>query len=396
MKKSVIFFAFLVMINHGFAQETKELTQSDKEAIARDLEKAADSGSHDSKTKKILKKVAKSFKESSENVILEVKKLDDCTSNCDGKKKSDIVIRNIGRKIGKGSAWLTTATSKPFLNAAGFLTGVFEKKDKNKDIVALYEFFLHHSKEFDHLYLEAGTPNEMVELMLSKIEDIVEEKSHLILKDYLVSLGIKRDIPKDLSDFELTSDELASIDICNINPDFINNHPEYQELKPILGEVTQDELSDIISSGYFDKSISFENYKAALPKIHEGVLAIAGQVAVPNAVLGVISSSLAGLYTTPVIMADIGTVVSSAICTQKDTQDRFENDTDLRSFCSYVVNRSAYELLKSRAKGYVKGKGLREKIEKKIKERKERRAKRREERELKKLQEEMIKQLPVH
>lgn len=396
MKKTALLCAFLVTMNLGYAQETRDVSQSDKEAVAHDLEKEADSGKHDRKTKRMLKKVAQSIKESTEKMVIEVKKLDDCTSNCEGKKKSEVVVRNVGRGLGKGSAWLTTATSKPFLNAAGFFTGLFEKKDKNQDIVALYKFFLNHSKEFDHLYVEAGAPQEMVDLMLAKMEEIVEKKSHIILKDYLVSLGIKREIPDDLSDFELTPEEIASIDMCNVTPDFINNHKEYQELKPILGEVTQEELTDIITSGYFDKSITFDNYKAALPKIHEGALAIIGQIAVPNAVLGVISGSLAGLYATPVILADIGTGVSAAICMQKDTQDKFEKDEDLKLFCSYVVNRSAYELMKSRAKGYVKGKSLREKIEKKIKERKERRAKRREAKQLRKLQEEMIKQLPVH
>jgi hypothetical protein len=378
MKKAVLFFTMLLMLNQGYSQEEREVTQADKDKIALDLENEANSGKHDKKTKTLLKKVAKTIKESSQKMVIGVKALDDC-ENCENKTKEQIVVRNIGRKLGIASAWLTTVTSKPFMNAAGFFTGVFEKKEKNQDIVALYQFFINHSKEFDKLYLEAGTPEEMVEVMLSKMEEIVQKKSHTILKDFMVSLGITREIPEDLSDFELTEEEIASIDMTKVTPDYINNHPEYQEVKPIIGLVTQDELTDIIMSGYFDKSISIDNYKAALPKIHEGVITIVAQIFGPKIVLGLISSSLGGIYAIPVIAADIGTGISVAICMQNKTQEKFEKDKDLSAFCSYVVNRSAYQLMKSRAKGYVAGKKLRAKIEKKIQDRKERRTKRREE-----------------
>ena len=381
MKKTVLFLALFMTFGQAYSQEVRDITQAEKDAVAQDLENEANSDKHDRKTKGMLKKVAQSIKESSQKMVIEVKKLDEC-ENCQDKKKEEIIVRNVGRKLGRASAWLTTVTSRPFMNASGFLTGLFEKKDKNQDIVALYKFFLNHSKELDKIYLEAATPDEMVEVMLAKIEEVVEKKSHIILKDFLVSLGITREIPADLSDFELTMEEISSIDMDKLTPDFINNHPEYQEVKLIIGEVTQDELNDIIMSGYFDKSIGFENYKAALPKIHEAAITIVGQIFGPKIVLGIISSSLAGLYAVPVIVADIGTGVSTAICLQQKTQDKFENDSDLKSFCSYVVNRSAYQLMKSRAKGFVTGKKTRAKIENKIQDRKERRAKRKLEKEL--------------
>lgn len=393
-----MFFALLLTLSHGFAQtEVKEITQSDRDQIAQDLEKEADNGKHDKKTKRMLRKVADGIKKAAKDVSVEVKSLDDCV-NCQSaqKSKGEVILTNLGRKLGRGSAWVTTTTTKPFLNAAGFLTGLFEKKDKNQDIIALYKFFLNHSKEFDKLYLEAGTPDEMVELMLAKMEEIVEQKSHVILKDYLKSLGITREIPEDLSDFELTKEEIASIDMSKVNPDFINNHPEYKEVRAIIGDVKQEELTDIITSGYFDKSIGFENYKAAMPKIHEGAGALVAKIFGPKIVLGVISKSLAGLYLAPTIIADLGTGLSTAICLQKETQGKFEADKDLRSFCSYVVNRTGYELMKSRAKGYVAGKNSRVKIEEKVKARKERRAKRRAEKQRERDIQESIEHLPVH
>lgn len=378
MKKGALAFALLMMLNQGFAQEVKEVSEGDLQVVAQDLEKESESDKHDSKTKKLLKKVAASFKAAPQKIKLEAQKLDDCDT-CENLTKTGVVFRNIGMKVGKGSAWLTTTTSKPFIQAAGFVTGVFEKKEKNQDIVALYQFFLNHSKDMDKLYVDAGTPEELAELMLAQIEVIIQKKSRIILKDTLVALGVTRELPEDLADFELTEEEIASIDFEKLSPDLINNHPEYQEVKAIVGEVTEDELNDIIMSGYFDKTIGFDNYKAAMPKIHEGVVMIVGQIMGPKIVLGVISTSLAGLYATPVILADIGTGVSTAVCLQKKNQEKFEKDKDLRAFCSYVVNRSAYQLMKSRAKGYVAGKNTRAKIEKKIAERKERRKKRQEE-----------------
>lgn len=398
MKKSVLFFALMLTLSNGYSQtEVKEVTQTERDQIAQDLEHEAETGKHDNKTKRLLKKVAEGFKKTAKDVSVEVKSLDDCV-NCEkgDKPKGEVILTNLGRKLGRASAWVSTTTSKPFMNAAGFLSGIFEKKDKNKDITELYRFFLNHQQDFDKLYLEAGTPQELVELMLAKMEEIVDKKTNLIMREYLVSLGIKREIPADLSDFELTDAEIASIDMKKVNPDFINNHPEYKELKGIIGDVKQEELNDIIISGYFDKSIGFENYKAALPKIHEGALTLVGQIMGPKIVLGVISKSLAGLYMTPTILADVGTGVSTAICLQKGTQAKFEADKDLRSFCSYVVNRSGYQLMKSRAKGYVAGKNSRVKIEEKIKARKERRAAKRAEKQRQKEIKESISHLPVH
>ncbi len=376
MKKSVLVLATILLMNQGYAQELQEVSQEHKDSISQSLDKAAEGDKHDSKTKELIKKVSNAIKESSDKMVIEIKKLDDC-ENCTGKTKGQIIVRNVGRDLGKASAWLTTTTSKPFMVAAGFVTGLFEKKEKNKEIVSLYHFFLNHSKDFDQIYVKAGAPDEMVELMLGEMEEILKKKTHIILKDFLVSVGITRELPEDLSNFQLTDEEIASIDMDKVSADFINNHAEYAELKPIIGPVTDQELNDFIMTGYFDKSIGFDNYKAALPKIHEGALTIVGQVAGPQVVLGVISSSLSSLYATPVIAADIGTGISAAICMQKSTQEKFENDQDLKAFCSYVVNKSAYQLMKSRAKGYLAGKSLREKIEDKIQQRKERRAKRR-------------------
>lgn len=372
MKLTALFLAMFMVwgLQNVKAQETIEITPAEKEIVAQELEKEAQSDKHDSKTKKFLNKVAGLFKGSNDTHEVDVNGKDDC-AGCTVQKKQNFFTK-IGRKLGKGAAWVTTQTAKPFMAASAFVKGSVEKGSKNQDIVAMYQFFLNHQEEFDDLYLEAGTPEEMMELMIAKMEEIMEKKQRLIMQDLLDHLGIKRTLPEDLSQFELTAEEIASIDESKLDPAFINNHPEYKEVKPLIGEMTKDELMDIVQSGYFDKSISFDNYKAALPSPYEIAGTIVGQIFVPKIALGVISSTLSGLYLAPVIGAQIGTGISTVIC--MENKHKFETDKDLKMFCSYVTNKSAYELLKSRAKGYVAGKKFHQKVADKIKQIKEKRA----------------------
>ena len=381
MKLVALFFAIVLFwgVQQASAEDTIEVTQIEKDIIAQELDKEAESHRHDSRTKQYLKKISEVFKGLKGNIEVQVKDLKtDCT-DCSKKEKTKNFFKKIGRKLGKGAAWITTATAKPFMSAAAFIKGAVEKESKNKELVALYQFFLNHEEEFGDLYLEAGTPEEMIELMILKVEEITEKKSRIIMKDFLAHLGIDKEIPDDLVDFELTAEEIASIDPDKIDVAFINNHAEYQELRPILGDITEKELMDIVTSGYLDRAISLENYKDALPSLPELVGTVVGQLFVPKMALGIISNTLSGLYFTPVLVANIGTGVSTAICLQKETQEKFKDDEDLRSFCSYVVNRSAYELKKSRAKGYVAGKKFHSKIKERIQRMKERRKKKKEE-----------------
>lgn len=376
MKLTAMFLIFFMVwgLQNVKAQEnTVEVTKAEKEMVAQELEKEAKSDKHDSKTKELLNKVAGLFKSSKKTDEVEVDtKGEDC-AECSKAKKQNFFSK-IGRKLGKGAAWVTTTTAKPFITAAGFVKGAVEKGDKNKEVVALYQFILNHEDEFDNLYLEAGTPEEMVEIILAKVEEIMDEKSRLIMKDFLVSVGINKEIPENMSDFELTADELAKIDMDKLDPAFINNHPEYQEVKGLIGEMTKENLEDIVTSGYFDKAISFENYKGAIPTTPELIGTIVTQIFVPKIALGVVSSTLAGLYVAPVVAAQIGTGISTVICLEKENQAKFESDKDLRNFCSYVTNRTAYQLMKGRAKGYVAGKKFHQKVADKIKSIKEKRA----------------------
>jgi|GEM_PF-1701678 len=383
MKITATFFAILLFwgLQEVRAQETIEISAQDKAIVAEQLEEEALSGKHDKKTNKFLNNIAKVFKNSKKSSVVDLNRTDEDCVNCSEQKPKNFFTK-LGRTLGKGAAWITTTTAKPFISAASFITGAVEKGDKNQDIVALYKFFLNHQKEFDDLYLQAGTPEEMVELMLVQMESIMEQKTRTIMQDFLAHLGVDKEIPADLSDFELTAAEIARIDQSKISADFINNHPEYKEVKPLIGEMTNEEVMDIIESGYFDKAISFENYKEAMPKPHELVVTLVSQIFVPKIALGVVSSTLAGLYVAPVVISQLGTAASVAVCLQNETKAKFKNDNDLKMFCSYVTNKSSYELLKSRAKGYVAGKNFHQKVADKVAQAKSKRAEKRKQKEL--------------
>lgn len=388
---AALLITMLMCMTNVMAQETIEVTQGEKEIVSEQLDKEADSH-QDSKTRELLKKVSEAFKNSKRAIELEIEKSKEDCANCSKEEKAKSIMKRLGMGLGKGAAWLSTVTARPFMRASGFIKGSVEKEDKNKDLVGLYQFLLNHQQEFDNLYLEAGTPQEMVELMIAKTEDIISAKADMIVKDFIVMSGIRAEAPEDLSKFELTSEELSKLNITDANVELVNQHPEYLELKPFLGNLTKEDVNDMLISGYFSKSIAYEKYKAALPTIYEAAGTIVGQVYAPKIALGVISKSLAGLYSLPVVTADIATGVSAAVCSSPANQEKFATDKELKTFCSFVVNRTGYELSKSRAKGYISGKKFHSTVARKIKEFKEKRAAKKKQRELEKQQQELEQQ----
>src|SRR5690606_20927750 len=105
-----------------------------------------------------------------------------------------------GRTLGKGATWLSVQTMNPFMTAGSFLTGFCEKEEKNQEVVGLYRVFLNNAPEFDELYKEAGTPEEFVELLVLKFEEILEKKSNIIVRDTLIALNPGVEIPENLED----------------------------------------------------------------------------------------------------------------------------------------------------------------------------------------------------
>lgn len=331
------------------AQEEVSLRPEDREVLSKELEKKSKENGHNNKTKVLLKKISDAIKPTDGN-----------------QAKNKKLLMKIGLSIGNGASWVSTATAKPFMAGAGFIKGSLEKSDKNNDLVSLYKLFLNHESEFDELYKEAATPEEFLDIVLLKMESIVEVKVISIVNDFLNQVGIKRDI-NDRRGIELTDEEIASIPEELLNPDFINNHPEFSEMKNLVGEVSKQELIDALRSGVLYKSVAYDLYQRAIPGRIELISTLVAQINAPKIAINVISSSLAGLYAGPILLADLATGISVTVCQGDGVREKLNTDEDLRNFCSYVTNRSGYQILKSRAKGYVAGKHFQAKVSEKLK-----------------------------
>lgn len=285
--KHLFILCCLIFTVSAFAQKQDDLGLEDvevnptyKEEIATELEEASKSPEYDEKTQVVLKKVADIYKEDAKDSKKEEPK----------KKKKNVlsVLSSVGRGVGKGAAWVTRKTAKPFVNASGFLTGFFEKEEKNKDIIPVYQAFLKHQKEFDNLYLTASSPEDMVNKIEERMGEIMAEQEDC-----------------DCEDRDLLKDNL---------------------------------------------------------RWHEAIVSLVGQIYGPKLALGIISSKLAGLYGSTVVLADLGTGVSAAVCSGKKSKEKMKTDEDVRDFCNYVAGKTAYELLKSRLSGYLSGKKARYKF----------------------------------
>jgi hypothetical protein len=336
-------YALLLAFPLAFAQpqlktennQVVNFEEKESQALAENLAAAAEQ-EKDPKAKKLLTKISDQLKSSS-------------------------TLKKVGRKIGKGSTFLAVHTMKPFMRASSFLTGFFEKPEKNKDVVGLYQFLINHKADLDPLVKESATPEEFAQMVALKVEDIILAKSAIITRDVLQSLLPGQEIPKDMNDLDLMSLDLGDLDLDNIDPNLVNNHPEYAELKPILGDLTKEDISEMIQVGGISREAEFEKLEKALPRIHEMAGSLLGQIIVPTAVISAVSAGLGSIYALPIVAADVGALISTLVCTKKGVDQKFEKDEDLKKFCSYVTNWASYELMKSRMKGYNSGKKLKPK-----------------------------------
>lgn len=368
MKKH-IFLCLLMgsLLTSSLYADTSAPSSEDLLRVADDLDREQDSARHDENTKEMMRKVSDEIKSLALDGA-EVSEANEAPSDCPQKKRS--LLTRVGRGVGRGAVWLSVQTLKPFVKAGSFTTGLFEKQEKNQDIVALYNLLLKNSADFDELYKEAGTPEEFVELLILSFQQLMEKKSNIILRDTLVALDLGVEIPQDIAEMNWSLVDMSKLDPSKIDPKLINNHPEFQDLKPIIGEFTSEKISDIFMNASFDPEISLANPKEALPKIHELAGGVVAQIIAPQIVLSKISGSLAGLYAVPVLAADAGLGISIAVCLNKNTQAKFEADKDLRQFCSTATNWSSYQIMKSRASGYVSGKKFKVKLQEWNKKRK--------------------------
>lgn len=333
------------------------VTAQDLEKVSADLD--AESEKQDGKVKRWLKKISKGFKEQSEKLKKKNPK----------KKKKKVTFKRVILEAGKGTTYVSVQVARPFVNVAGFLKGFFENPGKNALEVEYMKIFLNHEDKFSDIWKEFNPRLDAEELLKiqeafqSRVELIIEEKQTIISADLMENMD---------SLFSVDENEMKQ-NIAN----FVNNHDEYQELKPVLGELTADRVDDLENINLIDDPMQVLD--AARITLTEGIAAYALKTMVPKMVIGLVAKSLGSYVLGVGLIADAGMVTSAVMCTMnKKTMKKIDNgDNELKEFCQYVLNKSAYIISRSRLKGYVKGKGFRrkfikssEKIRRKVKRKK--------------------------
>jgi len=338
MMMLVSFSGFSQEMNVEVGKEEITLTAEQLETVATDLEKESELSVGKDK-KKAFKKVGLYFKK----MAKKLKRDDGKKESRKNKKKSKITLRKVLLGAGKGATWLSMNTARPFVNASGFVTGFFQKTSKGQKALAFSQFILNHSKELDPLWRDSATIEEYAYVLTETVTDIVTETIETIIGDIIKEEGM-----------------LALLDL---DPALINNHPLFQELRGIFGDVTEEDIERFQKDP--EALLEDLDYMSILNnsriQIHEGLLSYSAKIFVPKLVLSAISKSLGSVFLVAGLVADAGMVASTLMCTMnKKVQDKLEEgDAELRNFCAYVVNKSAYMISKSRAKGYVAGKKAR-------------------------------------
>jgi hypothetical protein len=353
--------------------ELEQLDAEELDAIAENIEEQG-LAQKDKKLKKFFKKIAEKVRSLGKR-----KDLTDEQRACRKQKRKDN-FNKFARNIGKGLTWFSIETMRPFMNSANFLKGFFEKKDKNADLEALSLFFLKHEADFALAYEGATTFEDYLEKMNEVLQDILAKKAQIILTDILKAQGIKLDGLDQVQSIEdldllLQKNNMSMSDLIalaknleSLNPSVINNHPEFQDLKPLLGEISKEQIVEFVTSQSFtpnkeiDLEALFKQEKVSL--IVEGLAAITGQIIVPKAVVGIISGAVGGVVGGAIVAADVGAAISMGICASNKVQATLNTDAEMAKFCSYVLYRSAHKLMKSKSKGYTKGKAFRRKVSK--------------------------------
>jgi hypothetical protein len=387
-----------------------ELESDELDMMADEVEIQAEV-SKDSKVKEILHKIADQFRKTSEYVSKKVSPNEEKRNARKAKrlarKNARITKRNSKREkrqksisdgsaskftkvlysIGKGSSDVANAISKPFINSAGFLTGFFQKEAKNKEATNFMKFIIQNEEVFDDVYKNTGTIANFAVKFKAKIEDVISKKTVIVLSDTIFELTGERLEDKVIlktigvdpyaQNSEIPTigqkvqNKIFKVDPSKLKASLINEHPEFQSIRSIVGDVQVDELAEMLLNPSFEADLDYNVVLGGSKiKLHEGIIAYAGRFFLPKMALNLISSSVSSVVLGISAAASTFDIIGIAACTLHKGNIRKLNDDsdqDLKDFCSYMVNKAVYELSKSRAKGYVAGKNSKSKFNKFIK-----------------------------
>lgn len=385
--------------------EEIELESDELDMMADEVQMQAEI-SKDSQVKVVLNKIADQFRKTSEFISKKISPNDEKRNERKAKrlarKKARIAKRQERKEkrqssirdgsaskltkvlysIGKGSSDVANAISKPFLNSAGFLTGFFQKEAKNQEATNFMKFIIHNDEEFDDVYKNTGTVANFAIKFKDKIEEVINKKTVIVLSDTIFELTGERledevilktiGVSPYAEDSQIATigqkvqDKIFKVDQSKLKASLINEHPEFQSIRSIVGDVQVDELAEMLLNPSFNAELDYNVILGGSKiKLHEGILAYAGRFFLPKMALNLISASVSSVVLGLSAAASTFDLIGIAACTLHKGNIRKLNDDsdqDLKDFCSYMVNKAVYDLSKSRAKGYVAGKNTKSKF----------------------------------
>jgi hypothetical protein len=393
----VLMLAMMMVSGFALAQSEGTFTQADLDKVSAEMERSLEG--KPKKERKFLKKLSKMIK----------------------KVGSSKVVKKTGRGLGKATTFIAVETARPFVSAASFFKGTFQKLDSNDAKVKseVFSFYLDNEKDLNELYKNPEIYSKLVEKGDSEsigadykllIETMMKDKALNSIKGMLRDIKFNPSAANgddeikyllDASSLEELAEMLENLDLQNpmiyadLEMDKVNNETlhknmrcnklgaltKYVDIAPLEGivirsiltgdNVNPDDLMSMIDLSFIDDIKEFINSfidsddgkvwknKKIISEVAENVVALTAQFAVPAMALGAISSGLAGPYVAVTAVSVAGAAISTAVCTSKKNKSKIQEDAEFRNFCSYIIFRSSQKLIKSKAKGYLSGQKFR-------------------------------------
>lgn len=304
------------------------------------------------------------------------------------KKRRKRLARNVGRFLGRMSTTTYVGISQAFLASGGFIRGFSEKPEKNKRVVAILRFIIHspHFASLRASYQKAGTFEEYLVQFGIDLADLLQKETETMVMEILREVD-----PSIPADQELLKLDFTKVNLTKLDAAKVRANARFQLIDEAFGPFPVDAMVKDFKAAALDPSFLEESVDAEevgisivthLPEWKELGAVFLGEHLVTPWILGAISQTAGALYTWPVLATAGGTVASVITCTRAKTKARidlagkgvaaytdpeqYENDADLRNFCSYVTNQSIFRLALSREKGYLSGKKLGAKVRLKL------------------------------
>jgi hypothetical protein len=281
------------------------------------------------------------------------------------KEKIKVKCKKGGKKVlrglGKTAAFITTHTLQPFAFVTGYFSGLFNKKKINEKEAWLVQVL------FENRHVISVFMKDNRDLSSIELAELMEELLVTILSDEFEK-QFKSDIDAMIADLvQLAQEEGMEA----ITVDKVNEHPRFQELKTLVGDLTKEQLDKLFDDLLEGNEINATNL-IAIEEIfnfermkYEGIGIAAAQILAPALTIGLITKSAgAGIGVGLVTLgADVATGLIGMSCLNKQMEEDLTEE-ELK-FCGYIINRTVGHVGRSYVGGIARGLKHKKKIQEK-------------------------------